>query len=92
MEATHTLMGPYITITLDAGEVYPKDPGQGTPAVVTTRSGACATYECAVNTGLLMTDDLMREYPLTEAQLKWLDAQEEFIEEFVTYWTREKSK
>ena len=92
MEATHTLMGPYLTITLESREVYPKDPGSGIPAVVTASSGVWGSYEAARNTGLLIMHPAGLIHPLTETQLEWLDGQEEFVEEFITYWTKEKSR
>lgn len=42
---------------MDSREVYPDDPGNGTPAVVDGPGGASATLWCAADTGELMGDD-----------------------------------
>lgn len=78
-----TLRGPKgITIELDRGEVYPDDPGAGTPATVfITGVDACASYWCAVNEGCL--EGTVRSYKLTKVQLQWLESMESEVEDFL---------
>lgn len=70
-----TLTGPGIFIELDAKEIYPSDPGQGTPAMVWTADRKNAgTFFCVVDTG-----EMVDGYQLTKAQAKWLAAQEDDV-------------
>jgi len=57
-------------LVLDTEEVFPDDPGMGTPALVHWR-GATATYWCAMGTGEL---DSYRDgiIQITDAQMDWL--------------------
>lgn len=58
-------------VTLDSREVFPDDPGNGTPAMVKSPSGASSTLWCAADTGgLLADDDSVEEIPLRV--LDWL--------------------
>lgn len=76
-EQTKTLLGPRgIQIDLDRGEVFPDDPGNGTPALVKYR-GYTATYWCAWETGEVDGVNL----PPTA--LEWLSKQDKKINAFL---------
>ena len=74
-----TLQGPNgLRILLNSCEIFPNDPGNGTPAMVQF-FGYSSTYWCAADTGeLLGTDrwgnDDVRD--LTPRQLRWLQSPE----------------
>lgn len=73
----HTITGYGLTVRLDPAQVYPDDPGQGTPAVV-SKGRYSSTLECALATGELSCG----ENPLTKAQVDWLER----IEPHVNTW------
>lgn len=74
---TQTITGPNsLRIVLDASQVFPADPGNGTPAMV-YRGRESATYWCATDTGELET------YRLRKSDIEWLDAQHDTIEAFI---------
>ncbi len=83
------ICGHGLRIELDREEVFPDDPGQGTPAMVyrepdSDSKWASATYNCAINTGEL-TDQDGGWVPLTERQVEWLDKQGGKIDEFLEW-------
>lgn len=43
--------GPGIKVELDAGEIYPSDPGQGTPVLVLLSNGDTGTWNCVTSEG-----------------------------------------
>lgn len=66
-----TLRGPDdVRLELDSSEIYPDDPGNGTPAMVYKGAG-CASYTCAECTGMLW-DDRIGDVPLSIEALEWL--------------------
>jgi len=65
-----------VTLTLDASEIIPHDPGAGTPALVEYR-GHVGTYWCALGTGEV------DEYTLTDTQYRWIETMEDTVNEFV---------
>ena len=70
-----TLHGPGgLRILLDSAEIYPNDPGNGTPAMVQLFQFS-STYWCAADTGELDcgTDAGFRD--LSHAQLRWLQSE-----------------
>lgn len=74
-----TLHGPGgLTLVLDSAEIFPDDPGQGTPAMVYLGRNS-ATYGCAVHFGELDCG----EKELSATQVNWLDAQEEIVWTFI---------
>ncbi len=76
-ETKKTLRGPGgIRIELDRSEVFPNDPGNGTPALVYCR-GNTATYWCACGEGEV--DGIM----LSEGQMEWLENQSYTIDSFL---------
>lgn len=75
------LKGPGgIKLVLDVREVFPDDPGNGTPALVTYGTSFSASYECATNEEEL-TSDRHGTKGLTHEQLMWLDAQQQYVDE-----------
>lgn len=65
-----TLVGPGgIKLVLDSSEVYPEDPGNGTPAMVYFKKWS-ATHGCAMDTGELDGG----EYTLNPAQMRWIES------------------
>lgn len=53
----HTIRGPYgLVVTLDSSDIYPDDPGMGTPMLV-ERKGETMTLHCAnYNVGELFSE------------------------------------
>jgi len=70
-----------LCVIIDRSEVNADDPGQGTPAMVESGEWS-ATYDCALEEGELSNTrgDTLR---LTEAELAWLDAMLETIDNFL---------
>jgi len=76
---TAKIHGPQgLIIELDRGQIFPDDPGAGTPAIVTCGKNS-ATFWCAVDTGELDAG----EVTLTESQIRWLIKQHDKVEEFL---------
>ena len=70
-----------LKITLDSNEIFPNDPGQGTPAIV--EKGQCAgTFACALDTGILL-DKNGNDYSLTPSEVRWLESQEQAVDNFI---------
>lgn len=68
-KAKQVVRGPGgLRLELDASQIFPEDPGQGTPFMVVHASGASATFCCACNEGELDCG----EYQLSPAQMGWL--------------------
>jgi hypothetical protein len=65
-----SLRGPGgVLLRLDTAEVFPDDPGSGTPAIVELPfGGGSATYDAALGGAA--------DFELTERQVRWLDEQE----------------
>jgi len=78
-----TLRGPEgLILSLDSEEIFPDDPGSGTPALLSLPFGrGTGTYWCALQEGEV--DGI----PLTEKQSRWLEA----VEYEVTDFLREQS-
>jgi hypothetical protein len=76
-----TLTGPQgVRIELDSAQIFPDDPGQGTPAMVYVGPES-GTFWCAIDTGELICG--ATEYQLSAAQLNWLRTQEDAVGEFM---------
>ena len=73
-----TMRGPGgLLVKLDASEVYPDDPGNGTPAMVHLPFGrGQATYWCACGEGDIEGTEL------TQEQFEWLES----LENAITQW------
>jgi hypothetical protein len=72
-----------LKLVLEQDECYPKNPGQGTPAMVylTNDEGEfSATFYCATDVGDV------DGYPLTEKELAWLNKKADKVEEYVDKW------
>ena len=80
---TKTLTGPNgFRIDLDRSQVFPDDPGAGTPAIVTDRTGEySSTFWCALDTGELLGD--WGDLELPQRVLHWLDDSHAAVEEFL---------
>lgn len=83
------LRGPGgITVSLRACEVFPDDPGEGTPAMVNVPFKGSSTYWCCLDMGIVTTD--RADHELSPAQQEWLAS--EFVDEavngFVAVWTK----
>ena len=80
---TKTLRGPGdLKLILDASQIFPDDPGQGTPAIVEGPNGTSSTYWCACGTGeLLGSGNAYHE--ITAEQSDWLYKQEEAVSDFL---------
>lgn len=73
-------------ITFNANEVFPDDPGQGTPVMLTLKSGDTATFNCALNEGEAEGE------PLTPAQIDWLNELAFDVEEWESWQFNEARK
>ena len=70
-----TLIGPRcVKLELDPTEIFPDDPGAGTPAIVVYR-GDTATYWCAIGTG-----ETGNGYKIPVDVLRWLEEQEREVD------------
>lgn len=67
------------SIELDTAEVYPDDPGNGTPAMVYSPTGESATYHRACDMGTVGDNDT--EIP--SRVLNWLNCQDDAINSFL---------
>ena len=77
-----TIKGPSgIKIELDSTQVFPDDPGAGTPAMVYLNE-YCATYWCACGEGELLSDRRGTKR-LTPDQLNWLERKDEEVTNFL---------
>jgi len=87
-----TLRGPDgLIIELDSDQIFPDDPGQGTPALVVQRKNGrdymTGTFRCVSDQGTL-EGDRGEFLVLNKAKCAWLLAQEEVVDEFITRHTR----
>lgn len=74
------LRGPGgLTLKLDVRQVFPDDPGNGTPALVIHPKHGTASYDCAMGEGEVTS--LTCAHPLSKAQLKWLEQQQKYVDE-----------
>lgn len=78
------LRGPSgIKLELDATEIFPDDPGMGTPALVVMPNGDTGSFSCVSSEG--ETVDGTR---LTKAQMNWLQQQSDRVDQFLTEHAR----
>jgi len=81
-----TLYGPGgIALVLDSGQIFPDDPGQGTPAIVEydhDERTYTSTFWAALGEGELL-DKRGEPYDLSARQHNWLLAQESAVSEFL---------
>jgi hypothetical protein len=77
-----TVTGPDgIELHLDAGEIFPNDPGQGTPAIVKLSTGDTATFNCVDNTLEVSGIDL------TSTQQNWIRSLSSTVDDWLNFWT-----
>ena len=76
-----TLTGHGLRLVLDSAQIFPDDPGQGTPAMV-YKGNASSTYWCACGEGELLGPGC-ESVALSQTQCNWLDAQEEAVSAFL---------
>ncbi len=69
-----SLAGPGgIKVVLDSSEVYPEDPGNGCPAMVSVPFKGSGTYNCVADNGTVCSN--WEEHELTRAQMNWLNSE-----------------
>lgn len=67
-----------VVLHLDATEIYPDNPGNGTPIMV-EYMGAFATYNCAMGEGEIEGIELPREV------MQWLDNHVNILDDWLDY-------
>lgn len=77
-----------LRLVCDRNEVYPDDPGNGTPAIVQYKSQklkASSTYWCATGEGCLeiTSPRNLGSFKLSDNQLAWLDSLDSELTEFL---------
>lgn len=78
-EAYKIIVGPdKIRIIMDPSQVFPHDPGQGTPVLVELKNGDTATWNCAINEGETADGN-----EFTDEQMKWLNKQTPKVEQWM---------
>lgn len=71
---------PRYVVTIDPSEVYPDDPGQGTPVLVSGPEDSHGTYYAAINWGELACGPTV--HPLPDHVMRWLESDE--VEDTIT--------
>lgn len=91
MRKRESLCGPGgIRIVLDASEIFPDDPGNGTPAMVYLPFGrGSATYWCAQGEGVVLSDK-HGEIELTDEQKEWLN--DDSVDRAIAQWIDIRAK
>jgi MOSC domain-containing protein YiiM len=83
-----TFRGPNgLTLTLDSSEIFPRDPGAGTPAML-TKGRASGTFYCVLDTGEMSTGDVVVQ--LSATQQRWLESKENMVDEFISAYTHDE--
>lgn len=72
-----------LKVILDTSEVFPDDPGRGTPAMVYNSRGASATFTCALNEGELDNSETGFMNRLSDRQIDWLWEINKEVSEFL---------
>lgn len=78
-----------ITLTLDTSEVFPSDPGNGTPAMIYFKQGSTkysATYNCVMDTGEI------ENYEVTDRVYTWLDNMADAVDDCIDAGTFAKER
>lgn len=73
-----TIRGPGLKVELDSDQIFPNDPGQGTPVLVVFANEDTGTWNCVTTEG--QTADGTR---VTPEQSKWLDRITPRVEEWM---------
>lgn len=86
METTKSYKNGNLVLDLDKSQVFPDDPGNGTPAMVRLihrgKELARASYWAAVNEEQLRRDDDSM-HRITPRQLEWLESLDAELTEFL---------
>ena len=74
-----------LQLVLDSSQVFPDDPGNGTPVIVEKLTGrnkvvASSTYNCALGEGVLEGHYGGHDYTLTDEQIDWLHSQDAVVD------------
>lgn len=85
------LRGPNgLVLALDADQIFPNDPGQGTPAILILgrNSGVSAsgTFNCAIGEGEV------EGVQLDSDQMRWVLELENEVDGWLEHWTEEAKK
>lgn len=64
-------------LELDSAQIFPDDPGAGTPAMVISPKGSSATFGCALGTGECEYEQI------PDGVYNWLESQAEMVDEFI---------
>lgn len=79
-----------LVLELDKSQVFPNDPGEGSPAMVylTDRFGygnikASASYWCATSEEVLMGSGRNNDYNLSKSEISWLVGLDDKLTEFL---------
>lgn len=75
------------TVVLDPAEVFPEDPGQGTPAMVYGPGNASGTFFCAMGEGELVCGPVDHELPSNV--MRWLESIAGEVDTFLNSATAE---
>lgn len=81
-DRTKTLSFGNLKIELDKNQVFPDDPGDGAPAMVTF-GDYCASITCAICEGELTSHKRGFTLSLSEEQIEWLSNQEDEVNRFL---------
>ena len=89
MKPKQTLHGPSgLRIELDASEIFPDDPGAGTPAMVYRNKGLCdecsGTFGCVIETGEFINVAGDGDPFTTGDEASWLETKRQFVDDFIT--------
>lgn len=78
------------TVVLDPAEVFPEDPGQGTPAMVYGPGNASGTFNCAMGEGELVCGPVDHELPSNV--MCWLESIAGEVDTFLNKATEEAQR
>ena len=82
-----------LTVVFDASEIYPNDPGLGTPVMVySQQERLSATWHCAVSEGELLGGGVCGYLALSRRQSEWLQSLEPLVEKFYEKWGGEHAQ
>jgi hypothetical protein len=73
-----------LLLVLDRSQVFPNDPGEGCPALVsyqTKRDDYCSSYNCAINEECI--SGACGDKHLSKSQIDWLASLEDEVEDFL---------
>lgn len=62
------IKGPGISVELDTREIYPHDPGMGTPVLISLDNGETVTWNCGISEG-----ETVDGTKFNQEELDWLN-------------------